>query len=199
LTDYFQIISLAILINSIISNCLCFKYIDWRLAIRARAPTLKEAPPAAPSLTNHPNQANAILIPHHHHDRCRQNKPPVVVRPAALRSAGLIKSGQELEVKASGGVIPIVLKLPSADDEYTPEQRARSTPGSQRVWPTSGAADRTYGPFDTADAFSVHFQPPLEWCFPVSGRPSGPVPGLFSGQRSLLCRKIGVRTLKARE
>jgi antitoxin component of MazEF toxin-antitoxin module len=43
-----------------------------------------------------------------------KNKPLVVVPPAALRRAGF-KSGQELEVKASGGVITIVPKL-SADE-----------------------------------------------------------------------------------
>ena len=51
-----------------------------------------------------------------------KNKPPVVVPPAALRQAGF-KRGQELEFRAAGGVITIVQKPPSADDEYTPEQR----------------------------------------------------------------------------
>jgi hypothetical protein len=43
-----------------------------------------------------------------------KNKPPVVVPPAALRRAGF-KRGQELEIRASGGVIKIVPKTPSAD------------------------------------------------------------------------------------
>ncbi len=43
-----------------------------------------------------------------------KNKPHVVIPPAALRRAGF-KSGQELEVKAAGGVITIVPKL-SADE-----------------------------------------------------------------------------------
>jgi hypothetical protein len=51
-----------------------------------------------------------------------KNKTPVVVPLAALRRAGS-KSGQELEVKAAGGVITIVPKLPTSDDEYTPAQR----------------------------------------------------------------------------
>jgi bifunctional DNA-binding transcriptional regulator/antitoxin component of YhaV-PrlF toxin-antitoxin module len=51
-----------------------------------------------------------------------KNKAPVVVPPAVLRRAGF-KRGQELEVKASGGVITILPKFPSAEDEYTPEQR----------------------------------------------------------------------------
>ena len=50
------------------------------------------------------------------------NKTPLVVPRAVRRRAGF-KSGQELEIKASGGVITILPKLPTADDEYTPEQR----------------------------------------------------------------------------
>jgi hypothetical protein len=45
-----------------------------------------------------------------------------VVPPAVRRQAGL-KSGQEIEFKVSGGVISIRPKLPTADGEYTPEQR----------------------------------------------------------------------------
>ena len=44
-----------------------------------------------------------------------KNKEPLVVPPAARRLAGF-KSGQELEVKASGGVINIVPKL-SLDEQ----------------------------------------------------------------------------------
>ena len=43
-----------------------------------------------------------------------KNKEPLVVPTAARRRAGF-KSGQELEVKASGGVITIVPKLSSDD------------------------------------------------------------------------------------
>jgi bifunctional DNA-binding transcriptional regulator/antitoxin component of YhaV-PrlF toxin-antitoxin module len=50
------------------------------------------------------------------------NKKPLVVSASVRRTAGF-KSGQELEIKASGGVITILPKLPSADDEYTPLQR----------------------------------------------------------------------------
>jgi antitoxin component of MazEF toxin-antitoxin module len=47
-----------------------------------------------------------------------KNKAPVIVPAAALRRAGF-KRGQELEVKASGGIITIVPKL-SVDerDDY---------------------------------------------------------------------------------
>jgi len=78
-----------------------------------------------------------------------KNKKPVVVPEAALRRAGF-KRGQELEVKASGGVITILPKLPTADDEYTPEQRRTVNAQLAR-----GLADikagRTRGPFATAD------------------------------------------------
>ncbi len=48
------------------------------------------------------------------------NKTPLIVPLAVRRKAGF-KSGQEREFKASGGVITIVPKLPTADDDYTPE------------------------------------------------------------------------------
>jgi antitoxin component of MazEF toxin-antitoxin module len=51
-----------------------------------------------------------------------KNKTPVVVPPAALRRAGF-RSGQDLEVQASGGVITIVPKLQS--DELQDEREVR--------------------------------------------------------------------------
>jgi antitoxin component of MazEF toxin-antitoxin module len=51
-----------------------------------------------------------------------KNRTPVIIPPAALRRAGF-KSGQELEVKASGGVITIVLKL--SPDEQQDERDIR--------------------------------------------------------------------------
>jgi|HubBroStandDraft_5_1064220.scaffolds.fasta_scaffold268777_2 hypothetical protein len=48
-----------------------------------------------------------------------KNKPPVIVPPAALRRAGF-KRGQDLEVKASGGVVTIVPKL--SPDELQDER-----------------------------------------------------------------------------
>jgi bifunctional DNA-binding transcriptional regulator/antitoxin component of YhaV-PrlF toxin-antitoxin module len=74
-----------------------------------------------------------------------KNKPSVVVPETALRRAGF-KRGQELEIKASGGVITILPKLPKAGDEYTPEQRriidARLTEGLADI-----KAGRVHGPF----------------------------------------------------
>jgi antitoxin component of MazEF toxin-antitoxin module len=51
-----------------------------------------------------------------------KNKPPVVIPPAALRRAGF-KRGQDLEVKASGGVVTIVPKL--SPDELQDEREIR--------------------------------------------------------------------------
>jgi hypothetical protein len=75
-----------------------------------------------------------------------KNRQPVVVPLAALRRAGF-KSGQELEIKASGGVITIVPRLPTSDSEHTPQQR--------RIVDAAIAKARKgpyHGPFETADA-----------------------------------------------
>ena len=77
------------------------------------------------------------------------NKTPLVVPLAVRRRAGF-KSGQELEIKATGGVITILPKLPTADDEYTPAQRriidAQLKEGLEDI-----RKGRTYGPFNTAE------------------------------------------------
>jgi len=70
---------------------------------------------------------------------------PLVVPSAIRRKAGF-KGGEDLEFKASGGVITIVRKLPVTSDEYTPPQRqiidARLTEARKGPY---------FGPFDTAD------------------------------------------------
>jgi bifunctional DNA-binding transcriptional regulator/antitoxin component of YhaV-PrlF toxin-antitoxin module len=73
------------------------------------------------------------------------SKVPLVVPDAIRRKAGL-KTGDEIEFRVSGGVINIVPKPASANDEYTPKQR--------RVIDTRLAEARKsphHGPFDTAD------------------------------------------------
>ena len=85
-----------------------------------------------------------------------KNKSPVVVPPAALRRAGF-KRGQELEVESAGGVITIVPKLPTAEDEYTPSQRRaidRGIAASEKDYKEG----RSYGPFRTHEEFiaSLH-------------------------------------------
>jgi antitoxin component of MazEF toxin-antitoxin module len=43
--------------------------------------------------------------------------------PAQICQQARIKPGEQMEVKVSGGIITLIIKLPSADDEYTHEQR----------------------------------------------------------------------------
>lgn len=70
--------------------------------------------------------------------------------PLGLRRRARLKLGDRLEVKASGGVITMIAKLPSADDEYTPAQRriidAQLAEAEEDI-----RAGRIIGPFNTAD------------------------------------------------
>jgi bifunctional DNA-binding transcriptional regulator/antitoxin component of YhaV-PrlF toxin-antitoxin module len=77
------------------------------------------------------------------------NKTPLVV-PPAIRRRARFKSGQELEFKASGGVITILPKLPFADDEYTPAQR-RIIDARLKKALEEAKRGHTAGPFNTAD------------------------------------------------
>jgi bifunctional DNA-binding transcriptional regulator/antitoxin component of YhaV-PrlF toxin-antitoxin module len=85
-----------------------------------------------------------------------KNRTPLVVPPSVRRQAGL-KSGQQIEFKVVGGVISIRPKLPTADDEYTPEGRrivdAQLAEGLADV-----KAGRVRGPFSTHKEFiaSLH-------------------------------------------
>ena len=74
-----------------------------------------------------------------------KKKTPITVPPSVQRQAG-IKTGDRLEFKVSGGVINIIPELPSADNEYTPEQRR--TIDAQLAEARKGPY---YGPFETAD------------------------------------------------
>jgi bifunctional DNA-binding transcriptional regulator/antitoxin component of YhaV-PrlF toxin-antitoxin module len=74
-----------------------------------------------------------------------KNKTDLVVPQSVRRRAG-IKTGDRLEFKVSGGIINIIPKLPSADAEYTLEQR--------RVIDACLAEARKgphHGPFKTAE------------------------------------------------
>jgi bifunctional DNA-binding transcriptional regulator/antitoxin component of YhaV-PrlF toxin-antitoxin module len=51
-----------------------------------------------------------------------KNKSALTVPTEVQRQAG-IKIGDRLEFRVSGGIITILPDLPTADDEYTPEQR----------------------------------------------------------------------------
>ena len=74
------------------------------------------------------------------------NRTPLVVPKSIRRKAGF-KSGQELEIKASGGVITILPKLPTAGDDYTPAER-------RAIDADLAKAERgpLYGPFSSAKA-----------------------------------------------
>ena len=50
------------------------------------------------------------------------NKTGLVVPPSVRRRAG-IKNGDQVEFRVSGGVINIIPKPPSAENEYMPAQR----------------------------------------------------------------------------
>jgi len=85
-----------------------------------------------------------------------KTKQPFVVSPAALRRAGF-KSGQELEVKVTGGAITILPNPPAPLDELAPSVRRavnRGIAASERDYKEG----RSYGPFKTHEAFiaSLH-------------------------------------------
>ena len=85
-----------------------------------------------------------------------KQKQQLVVPPSVQRRAR-IKAGDRLEFKVSGGVITILPKLPSADDEYTPEQR-------RIIDAQLDAAENGpfHGPFDTADEMISHMKGELK-------------------------------------
>lgn len=81
-----------------------------------------------------------------------KSKTPLTVPEAVRRRAGF-KPGDQVEFKASGGVVTIVPKLPSADNEYTPAQR--------RI--VDAQLDKAeegpfYGPFNTVDDMIAHLK-----------------------------------------
>jgi bifunctional DNA-binding transcriptional regulator/antitoxin component of YhaV-PrlF toxin-antitoxin module len=69
--------------------------------------------------------------------------------PQIRRKAGF-KVGDELEVKAIGGIVTLISKLPAvAEDEYTPAQR-KKLDALLAVGDAQAKAGLTYGPFDEA-------------------------------------------------
>ena len=81
------------------------------------------------------------------------NKTPLVVPTAIRRKAGF-KSGQELEIKVSGGVITILPKRRTAVGEYTPQERRaidRAIARSDKEY----RAGKHAGPFATAAEFAA--------------------------------------------
>src|SRR5258708_39473765 len=96
-----------------------------------------------------------------------KDKTDLVV-PARLRRQAGIKPGDRVEMKVSGGNIVITPKLvidrskvPTADDEYTAEQRAvidaQLAEGLEDL-----RKGRTAGPFNTADEMIAHMKGELK-------------------------------------
>ena len=85
-----------------------------------------------------------------------KDKNQLVVPPSIQRRAGF-KIGDQLEFKVSGGIVSIVPKLPSANDEYTPAQRrvidARLANSEADI-----KHGRVYGPFDTAEEMGASIE-----------------------------------------
>ena len=56
--------------------------------------------------------------------------------PPSIRGQVGFKTGDQLEVRARGGIVSLIPKLPTADDEYTPEtpeqRRYIDAPGQGR-------------------------------------------------------------------
>jgi bifunctional DNA-binding transcriptional regulator/antitoxin component of YhaV-PrlF toxin-antitoxin module len=75
-----------------------------------------------------------------------KNNTELVVPPSIRKQAGM-KAGDQVEFKVSGGIINIIPKLPSADDEYTAEQR--KVIDARLAEAKKGPH---HGPFNTADA-----------------------------------------------
>ena len=85
-----------------------------------------------------------------------KKKSPIVV-PESLRRRAGFKPGDRLEFKVSGGIINIIPKLPSADDEYTPAQRRVIDAQLKEA-----AKGPYYGPFNTADEMIAHIKGELK-------------------------------------
>ncbi len=79
-----------------------------------------------------------------------QEKNQLVV-PDSVRRRAKLKVGDEVEFRATPGVITIISKPPAADDEYTPEQRriidARLDKADEDI-----KAGRVHGPFTAKEA-----------------------------------------------
>ena len=80
----------------------------------------------------------------------------ITVPPAILRKAGFA-IGQEVEFKASRGVITIQPKPALAKEEYTPAQR-RAIDAELAKSLVDIKAGRTFGPFESADQMIAHME-----------------------------------------
>ena len=77
--------------------------------------------------------------------------------PAKVQRQAGIKAGDRLEFRVSGGIITILPEVPTADTEYSPEQR-------RRIDAQLDEAEKGpfHGPFDTADEMIAHVKAELK-------------------------------------
>jgi len=102
-------------------------------------------------------------------------KAPLVVPPSVQRKARL-KAGDQVEFRATPGKITIVSKppaaAPTADDEYTPEQRriieAQLAEGLEDI-----RQGRVYGPFDTVEEMIASIKGNIKKSRPAKRRKTG--------------------------
>src|SRR6266404_5131312 len=80
-----------------------------------------------------------------------------LVIPQSVRRRAGFKSGEELEVKVCGGIVSIMSKRPSADEDYTPAQRrvieARLQESEEDL-----EKGRVHGPFATHQAMTAFLE-----------------------------------------
>jgi bifunctional DNA-binding transcriptional regulator/antitoxin component of YhaV-PrlF toxin-antitoxin module len=81
------------------------------------------------------------------------NKTGLVVPPSVRRRAG-IKNGDQVEFRVSRGVINIIPKPPSADNEYTPAQR-RAVDRALAKGLEDIRRGRLQGPFSNHEEFTA--------------------------------------------
>lgn len=80
-----------------------------------------------------------------------------LVVPSRVRRQAGIRAGDQVDFKVAGGVITIIPKLPSSDDEYTPEQRRMID--AQLDEAEKGPFQ---GPFNTAEEMIAHLKAELK-------------------------------------
>ena len=85
-----------------------------------------------------------------------QEKTQLMV-PEIVRRRARLKAGDEVEFRATPGVITIISKPPVADDEYTPEQR-RIIDARLAIADENIKAGRVYGPFSTAEEMAASIE-----------------------------------------
>jgi bifunctional DNA-binding transcriptional regulator/antitoxin component of YhaV-PrlF toxin-antitoxin module len=89
-----------------------------------------------------------------------KNKTPLIVPDKIRRRAGF-KPGEEVEFRASGGVITITPRVETAEDEYTPEQR-KVIDREIRKGMRDIEAGRFYGPFSSVNEMAAAIESEIQ-------------------------------------